>query len=59
MNSELKGPHGIVDCNAMPKSTETVAVLPSGTWHFLAWNRDALGGQTTSSFIGAAAVICP
>ena len=48
--------YGSVNLNAMPQPTGTVAVLPGDTWHFQAWHRDAIGGQTTSNFTDAVAV---
>jgi len=47
---------GNVNLNAMPQPTGTVSVLPGDTWHFQAWHRDAVGGQTTSNFTDAVAV---
>ncbi|MGB0332482.1 MAG: FG-GAP repeat domain-containing protein, partial [Planctomycetota bacterium] len=48
--------YGSVDLNAMPQPVGTVMVQPGDTWHFQAWHRDAIGGQTTSNFTDAVAV---
>ena len=45
-----------LDLNAVPSPTGFLSVAPGDTWHFQAWHRDALGGQTTSNFTDAVAV---
>ncbi|MDA8620940.1 VCBS repeat-containing protein, partial [Planctomycetota bacterium] len=45
-----------LDLNAVPSPTGFLSVAPGDTWHFQAWHRDAIGGQTTSNFTDAVAV---
>ena len=47
---------GQLDLAALPQPTGAVAAQPGETWHFQAWHRDAVGGQTTSNFTDAVAV---
>ena len=39
-----------VDLGALPTPTGSVPAVAGETWHFQAWYRDAVGGQTTSNF---------
>jgi len=56
-NAGLEGAHiGYANLLSMPQPNGPIAVLAGETWHFQAWYRDAVGGQTTSNFTDAVAV---
>ncbi|MDB2576322.1 FG-GAP-like repeat-containing protein [Planctomycetota bacterium] len=56
-NAGLAGAYiGYANLLSMPQPNGPIAVLAGETWHFQAWYRDAIGGQTTSNFTDAVAV---
>ena len=45
-----------LNLNAQSTPTGLVSVQPGEAWNFQLWYRDAVGGQTASSFTDAVAV---
>ncbi|MGB0333683.1 MAG: hypothetical protein ACPGPE_17885, partial [Planctomycetota bacterium] len=46
-----------IDLNTHPTPTGLVTIQPGETWNYQLWYRDAIGGQTTSNFTDAVAVM--
>ena len=46
----------LLNLNATPQPSGSVAVVPGETWNFTAWYRDAVGGAATSNFTDGLAV---